>query len=149
MRVTKKSCFILMLSIIIVGFIFKKGECQYPVAPYPVLMPWIQAPPVPLFPAPLVPIPYSRAPQATIIISPGLTAVSPTAGTLVIGAPTVVTPTTAPTIISAATPTTTTTAAPAPLLSILAVLYTSALYSPTPLSVANPLLFAYLSSLIL
>lgn len=141
---TQKICLILMLSVIISGFAFQEGGCQYPV-PYPAFMPWVQAPPSQFFPAPILPTPFSRSPQATIIISPGLTAVSPTAGVVVIGAPTVVTPTSAATIVS--TTPTTTTAAPAPLFSILAIIYASSLYAPTPLSVANPLLFAYLSSL--
>ncbi|MEW6379152.1 MAG: hypothetical protein AB1611_06050 [bacterium] len=129
----------------------QKGSCQY--LPYMPLTyaPFLPPPPPLLFPSiQFCPVPYPtlpgmRAPHATIILSTGITAVSPTTGTLVIGAPTVVTPTTVPTVVSTAVPTVTT-AAPAPLISILGILYASALYE-SPLSVANPLLFAYLSSL--
>ena len=147
-------CISLLTCIFVLGIALQEGLCQYvnPYIPYSPFMPLaytpVLPPPLPLFPVPYAPIPVSRAPQATIILSSGITAVSPTAGVVVIGAPTVVTPTTAPTIVSTV-PTTTTTAAPAPLLSILVSLYATAIYSPTPLSVANPLLFAYISSLIL
>lgn len=147
MSCTKKFCFIFMVVIIASGFSLREGRCQYPGVPYPVFMPWAQVPPFQFLPAPIIPIPYARSPHATIIISPGITAVSPTAGVVVIGAPTVVSPTTAATIVST-TPTTTAPAAPAPLFSILATLYSSAVYD-SPLSIANPLLFAYLSTLII
>lgn len=116
-------------------------------------------------PSPALLSPYQRRPNATIIFtSPTLTAVSAAPGVIligatgVIGAPTVAVPTgIAPTVIAptaaiaASIPTSTiANPAPAPLLSILAVLYASALLDPkTFLSTANPLLFAYLSTLIL
>jgi hypothetical protein len=62
--------------------------------------------------------------------------------TTALGTPTVVVPT-------APTTTTVATAAPAPLFSLLALLYAQALVSPALLSTANPLLFAYLSTLVL
>jgi|GEM_PF-1880450 len=146
MSFTKKLLLISALCcVFIFGVALQKGACQFL---YPPLVPFYA--PVPIYPAPIfypiAPIPYIRAPQATIILSTGITAVSPTAGSLVIGAPTVVTPTTTTTVVSTTVPTTT--AAPAPLLGILGVLYASALYE-SPLSVANPLLFGYLSTLLL
>lgn len=106
-------------------------------------------------PVPVQLSPFQRRPNATIIFtSPTLTAVTAAPGVIVIGAtgvlgaPTVVVPTTVaasvPTAVTAATP------APAPLFSLLAVLYASAgLHGATFLSTANPLLFAYLSTLVL
>ncbi|MGA1841789.1 MAG: hypothetical protein ACMUIU_14285 [bacterium] len=114
-------------------------------------------------PSPAILSPYQRRPNATIIFtSPTLTAVSAAPGVILIGAtgviaptvavptgiaPAVVTPTAA---IAASIPTATIAPAPAPLLSILAVLYASALLDGKALlSTANPLLFAYLSTLVL
>ncbi|MEW5804583.1 MAG: hypothetical protein AB1847_21020 [bacterium] len=145
----KKIYFIILLSVFIVAIASQKGRCQYLGVPYPPFIPWSMVPPVQLLPAPALPIPYTRAPQATIIISPGVTAVSTAPGVVVIGAPTVVTPAAAPTVVSTVPTATATAAAPAPLLGILVTLYSSAIYSPTPLSIANPLLFAYLSTLLL
>ncbi|MGA1864296.1 MAG: hypothetical protein ACMUHX_04470 [bacterium] len=112
-------------------------------------------------PSPALLSPYQRRPNATIIFaSPTLTAVGTTPGVILIGATGVVAPTVAaptgiaPAIIAPtagiAASATIASPAPAPLLSILAVLYASALLDPkTFLSTANPLLFAYLSTLIL
>jgi hypothetical protein len=99
--------------------------------------------------------PFQRRPNATIIFtSPTLTAVSAAPGVIlvgatgVLGAPTVVVPTAAvaasiPTPVTAANP------APAPLFSLLSVLYASAtLDGKALLSTANPLLFAYLTTLV-
>jgi len=110
-------------------------------------------------PAATILSPYQRRPNATIIFtSPTLTAVSGAApgvvligATGVLGVPApVVVPATAvaaavpPSLVTAAIP------APAPLLSILAVLYASALLDGKALlSTANPLLFAYLTTLVL
>lgn len=106
-------------------------------------------------PTPTLLSPYQRAPNATIIFtSPTLTAVNTTTpgviligATGVLGAPTIV----APTAVAASVPTPVTLAnpAPAPLLSLLAVLYSSALLDGKALlSTANPLLFAYLQTLV-
>ncbi|MGA1794537.1 MAG: hypothetical protein ACMUIL_01655 [bacterium] len=110
-------------------------------------------------PAAAILSPYQRRPNATIIFTaPTLTAVGGTApGVILIGATgvlgataPVVAPATAvaasvpPSLITAAAP------APAPLLSILSVLYASALLDGKALlSTANPLLFAYLTTLVL
>jgi len=110
-------------------------------------------------PAATILSPYQRRPNATIIFtSPTLTAVSGAApGVILIGATgvlglpaPVVVPATAvaasvpPSLVTAAIP------APAPLLSILSVLYASALLDGKALlSTANPLLFAYLTTLVL
>ncbi|MEW6379151.1 MAG: hypothetical protein AB1611_06045 [bacterium] len=153
MSLAQKSLAVFFLvCIFILGIALQEGLGQYynpyfdPFLPVTPFAPVSYSPYPLLPPVPIAPVPYIRAPQATIILSTGITAVSPTAGAVVIGAPTVVTPTTAPTIVSTTTPTVTT-AAPSPLFSILAVLYSGALYAPAPLSTANPLLFAYLSSL--
>jgi hypothetical protein len=116
-------------------------------------------------PSPALLSPYQRRPNATIIFtSPTLTAVTAAPGVIligatgVIGAPTVVVPTgVAPAVVAptaalaAAVPTAAiANPAPAPLFSVLAVLYASALLHGTALlSTANPLLFAYLSTLVL
>ncbi|MGA1790485.1 MAG: hypothetical protein ACMUIM_03285 [bacterium] len=93
--------------------------------------------------------PLQRSPRATIIFtSPTLTAVNTTPGVFVIGSTAAVA---SPTVIVPSAPAVpaTTAAAPAPLFSILAILYAQALYAPAALSTANPLLFAYLSTLVL
>ena len=118
-----------------------------------------------LTPTPTILSPYQRSPHATIIFtSPTLTAVNATTpGVILIGAtgvlgtptvvippaPTIVAPTGAiaaalpPTVIAATNP------QPAPLFSLLAVLYASGLLDGKALlSTANPLLFAYLQTLI-
>jgi hypothetical protein len=107
----------------------------FPFAPIPSV-----TPPTVFFPASYpAPIPYFNSPAfspltrvgaATIIIS------NPTAGTVSVVNPTV-----------ASTPAVTATA-PAPLLSLLATIYSSALYEGL-LSTANPLLFALLQNLFL
>ncbi|MGA1875556.1 MAG: hypothetical protein ACMUIA_08100 [bacterium] len=97
-------------------------------------------------PAPIVTASTPRLPHATIIVSTGITAVSPAPGVLVIGSTTALA---SPTVVSTTPTTATTVPAPAPLLSILATIYASSLYAPALLSTANPLLFAYLSSLII
>jgi hypothetical protein len=114
-------------------------------------------------PAPAIFSPFQRRPNATIIFtSPTLTSVSTAPGvidigaTSILGAPTVVIPTvpavpTVPTAVAASLPTTAAVAnpLPAPLFSILSVLYASALLDGKALlSTANPLLFAYLQTLI-
>ncbi|MBN2372519.1 hypothetical protein JXL19_01855 [bacterium] len=106
-------------------------------------------------PAPALLSPYPRSPNATIIFtSPTLTLVGGTTpgviligATGVLGAPVVATPTAiatpAPVIQTVANPT------PAPLFSLLAVLYASGLLDGKALlSTANPLLFAYLTTLL-
>ncbi|MGA1843922.1 MAG: hypothetical protein ACMUIS_05110 [bacterium] len=103
--------------------------------------------------------PYQRRPNATVIFTaPTLTAVSGAApGVILIGATGVLgatAPVVAPaTAVAAAVPPSLVTAAapaPAPLLSILSVLYASALLDGKALlSTANPLLFAYLTTLVL
>ena len=115
-------------------------------------------------PTPTIASPYQRSPNATIIFtSPTLTAVNAaTPGVILIGAtgvlgtPTVVVPA-APTLvaptaaIAASIPTAAVLAnpQPAPLFSLLAVLYASGLLDGKALlSTANPLLFAYLQTLI-
>lgn len=102
-------------------------------APYFPALPIYNPVPLPLFPPispyPL-PVPLTRTPAATIIIT------NPTTGTVSIT-------TTAPATTVAPT------AAVSPIVSGLISLYAQAIYSPTSLSVANPLLFAYISSLIL
>ena len=124
---------------------------------------WIPSGPATL-PIPASLSPYQRRPNATIIFtSPTLTAVTAAnPGVILIGAtgvlgvptvaippaPTVVTPTVVaaalpPTALAVANPT------PAPLFSLLAVLYASGLLDGKALlSTANPLLFAYLQTLI-
>jgi hypothetical protein len=104
---------------------------SYPTLPYafspPVFMPY------PFFGAPVLtpPLP-SRVGAATIIVT------NPTAGTVSIINPTV-----------ASVPAATVAApSPTPLLSLLATIYTSALYEGL-LSTANPLLFATLQTLFL
>jgi hypothetical protein len=161
--ISRKSLPVLFLALIFtLGISVPKGVCQYlpyfSVNPYfpPVpITPWIPSPftppsllfPAPqLFPAPTPTLPLVRYPQATIILSTGITAISPTAGAVVVGAPTVFSPTTTTSVISTTVPTVTA-AAPAPLLSLLSIIYASALYSHSLLSTANPLLFAYLSTL--
>ncbi|MGA1790909.1 MAG: hypothetical protein ACMUIM_05455 [bacterium] len=114
-------------------------------------------------PTPTLLSPYQRRPNATIIFtSPTLTAVGGAApgviligATGVLGAPTVVVPpptVVAPTVIAAplgSTALALTNPAPAPLFSLLAVLYASALLDGKALlSTANPLLFAYLQTLV-
>lgn len=146
MSIIKKFLLIFSLScVFILGVGLQQGTCQFL---YPPVMPFyapMLPPPLPLFPAPfpIAPVPFIRTPAATIILSTGLTAVSPTTGALVVGAPTVV----SPTVVTTAVPTVTT-AAPAPLFGTLASLYASALYE-SPLSVANPLLFAYLTTILI
>lgn len=110
-------------------------------------------------PAATILSPYQRAPNATIIFTaPTLTAVTGAApGVILIGATGVLGATAPivvpPTAVAASVPPTLTAAAipaPAPLLSILSVLYASALLDGKALlSTANPLLFAYLTTLIL
>ncbi|MGA1876055.1 MAG: hypothetical protein ACMUIA_10645 [bacterium] len=166
--VSRKSLPVLCLALIFtLGISVPKGVCQYYFPTYSVnpyfsfapVTPWIPSPfaPPPLLfpppqyiPAPVLPtLPLIRYPQATIILSTGITAVSPTAGALVVGAPTIISPTTTTSVISTAVPAVTA-AAPAPLLSILSIIYASALFAHTGLlSTANPLLFAYLSTLAL
>lgn len=117
----------------------------------------------PLFsPTPAILSPYQRRPNATIIFtSPTLTAVSATPGVILIGAtgvlgvPTVAVPpptVVAPTIVAGTLGSTALAVAnptPAPLFSLLAVLYASGLLDGKALlSTANPLLFAYLQTLI-
>lgn len=109
--------------------------------------------------------PFQRRPNATIIFtSPTLTSITAAPGVIligatgVLGAPTVVVPA-APTLIAptaaiaASVPPTGLTLVnpqPAPLFSLLAVLYASALLDGKALlSTANPLLFAYISTLVL
>ena len=113
-------------------------------------------------PTPALLSPYQRRPNATIIFtSPTLTAVSATPGVILIGAtgvlgvPTVAVPpptVVAPTIVAGtlgSTALAVTNPAPAPLFSLLAVLYASGLLDGKALlSTANPLLFAYLQTLI-
>ena len=99
-----------------------------------------------MVPAPAPLATYQRSPHATIIFPTGITAVGTAPGVFVIGGTTAVTPVVATTPVT--TPAVITPPAPAPLLSILAILYASALYEGA-LSTANPLLFAYLSSLVL
>jgi len=163
MSYTKKFYLIfVVLFIFILGITLKEGICQYYGWSYPPFLPYVQNPfphpyynylapnPLPLpqlFPIPMTPIPYTRSPHATIILATGLTAVSPAGGVIVIGTPTAVNTTAA-----VVTPTPTVPAAPpapAPLFSLLAIIYASALYAPALLSTANPLLFAYLSTLVL
>ena len=96
--------------------------------------------------------PFQRAPNATIIFtSPALTAVTASPGVILIGANTVLAPQTAATApaVVASVPTTPTVVnpQPAPLFSLLAIIYASALYEGA-LSTANPLLFAYLQTLV-
>ncbi|MGA1843670.1 MAG: hypothetical protein ACMUIS_03800 [bacterium] len=119
-----------------VPFLFPVPYYGIPVAiPFPRMVP---------APAPLTT--YQRSPNATIIIPTGITAVGTAPGVFVIGGTTAVSPVVASASVTA--PTVTTPPAPSPLLSILAVLYASALYDG-PLSTANPLLFAYLTQLTL
>ncbi|MGA1792202.1 MAG: hypothetical protein ACMUIM_12000 [bacterium] len=103
-------------------------------------------------PATALSAPFQRAPNATIIFtSPALTAVTASPGVILIGANTVLGPQTALTApaVVASVPTTPTVVnpAPAPLFSLLAIIYASALYEGA-LSTANPLLFAYLQTLV-
>lgn len=107
--------------------------------------------------------PFRRAPNATIIFSsPTLTSLSSAPGVILVGAtgvlgvPTVVAPTAitapvlTPTLVAPPPVPTIANPVPAPLFSILAVLYASALLDGKALlSTANPLLFAYLSTLLL
>jgi len=103
-------------------------------------------------PATAFPPPFQRAPNATIIFtSPALTAVTASPGVILIGANTVLAPQTAVTApaVVASVPTlpTVVNPTPAPLFSLLAIIYASALYEGA-LSTANPLLFAYLQTLV-
>lgn len=162
MRIARVLCIVLVIAGLSFGIALQEGRCQYfgwpyvpfmsPLAPlfslpyyYNVMAP-VSVPAIRFPSAPITPVPIVRSPNATIILATGLTAVGTTPGVIVIGTPTavnsaaVVTPTTT---VPAAPP------APAPLLSILSILYASALYAPALLSTANPLLFAYLSSLVL
>ena len=160
--ISRKSLPVLFLALIFtVGISVPKGVCQYspyfyvnPYFSFAPVTPWIPSPftppsllfPAPqYFPSPVPTLPLVRYPQATIILSTGITAVSPTAGALVVGAPTVVSPPTTTSVISTVAPAVTATT-PAPLLSLLSIIYASALYEGL-LSTANPLLFAYLSTL--
>ena len=172
-----KISLIFFLIIFILGFTFKICYSQFPWSPFfnpcypswrsfafnplgvycPIINPVYRVSPG--FMNPLPPLlapptallsPYNRSPNATIIFtSPTLTSVTTAPGIILIGsttalgAPTVVAPT------AAAVTTTVAPAAPAPLFSLLAVLYASALVAPALLSTANPLLFAYLSTLVL
>lgn len=101
-------------------------------------------------PAPTSAVPYQRFPNATIIFtSPTLTAITVGTGVILVGATTVLS---APTAVVASVPAVQTVAnpAPAPLFGLLAILYASAtLHGTALLSTANPLLFAYLSTLLL
>lgn len=169
MRLTKKSLLVLFLScIFILGITIQEGSGQYfnpyinpyyfnpyysvraftPWVPGPLPAPQLLFPPPQLFPAPMVSGPSLRYPNATIILGTGITAVSPATGILVIGAPTVVLPLAGTAIVAAPTAVAPP-AAPAPLLSILVSTWAADLYFPQPLSIANPLLFAYISSLII
>ena len=103
-------------------------------------------------PATTLSAPFQRGPNATIILtSPALTAVTASPGVILIGANTVLGPQTALTApaVVASVPTTPTiiNPTPAPLFSLLAIIYASALYEGA-LSTANPLLFAYLQTLV-
>jgi len=164
----RKSLPVLFLALIFtLGVSIQEGVCQYydpyfyvnpyfsltpitPWVPYPFAPPPLLFPAPQYFPAPVPTLPLVRYPAATIILSTGITAISPTAGALVVGAPTIISPTTTTSVISTAVPTVAAVAAPAPLLSILSIIYASALFAHTGLlSTANPLLFAYLSTLAL
>jgi hypothetical protein len=122
-----------------------EAQWLFPINPYLGVNPYFLSyyPPFPYYlpPAAIAPYPFSspllappvptRVGAATLIIT------NPTAGTATL---TVVNPTvTAPTAVAASPP---------PLLSLLATLYSSALYEGL-LSTANPLLFATLQSLFL
>ncbi|MGA1843923.1 MAG: hypothetical protein ACMUIS_05115 [bacterium] len=101
-----------------------------PFAPYP-LIPTSPFPASPLISALSLPAP--RIGAATIIVT------NPTAGTVSVLNPTVAS---APVLNTAVT------ASPPPLLSILGIIYTSALYEGA-LSTENPLIFALLQNLFL
>jgi hypothetical protein len=130
-----------MLCFILIFSFSSKSMAQsfFPYNPYPALWttsPWY-VPPLPVYapvlPSPLLappaPVPVTRYPAATIIIT------NPTAGTATVN-----------TVAPAPATTTSLIGTYTPLVSTLATLYTSALYN-SPLSVANPLLFAVLSNL--
>ena len=109
-------------------------------------------------PTQILPVPYQRVPNATIIFtSPTLTAITASPGVILIGGTNVLVPQTvlASTVASSSVvaslpaPATIANPAPAPLFSLLAVLYASALLDGNALlSTANPLLFAYLTTLL-
>jgi len=161
MRIARVLFIVLVIAVISYGIALPEGRCQYlgwpnipfmlpfaPLFPFPYynMMAPVGGPAIRFPRVPTAPVPFVRSPNATIILASGLTGVSTTPGVIVIGAPTavntaaVVTPTTT---VPVAPP------APAPLFSILTILYASALYAPALLSTANPLLFATLSTLFL
>ena len=98
-------------------------------------------------PTPTLLPPYQRSPNATIIFtSPTLTSVSTAPGVILVGATTAIG---APSVIVPDAPIITE-PAPAPLFSLLAVIYASSILDGHALlSTANPLLFAYISTLVL
>ena len=125
-----------------------KAQWWYPFNPYlgfnPYFLPYSPLPyafyptfiaPYPFMSAPVLTPPPTRVGAATLIIT------NPTAGTAAV---TVINPTVAsvPAVATAVAP------SPTPLLSLLATLYSSALYEGL-LSTANPLLFATLQYLFL
>ena len=115
--------------------LFTYNPFYYPYPPAPFSF----SPLIPTYPFPASPLisplsyPAPRIGAATIILT------NPTAGTVSVLNPTVAS---APVLNTAVT------ASPPPLLSILGIVYTSALYEGA-LSTANPLLFALLQSLFL
>ena len=154
MRIHERSIYVLILVatlIILCGFA-TEGMAQAPIL-FPQYVPWginsfiypfaaipptitapayypIGYPAAPYFNPPVF-SPLTRVGAATIIVT------NPTAGTVSVINPAVAT-----------TPTVPTAASPAPLLSLLATVYASALYEGA-LSTANPLLFALLQNLFL